>query len=231
MVSRRGRRDRTSAYSPMTKKALSAMSSAVRTRSSAVIAERAVSRYFEEDRLARAAVGGGYQSSRRSDEPVDPARHLEVVRGEAALAVIGERQAHDVPVVDEDVGVVVGRLGRVRDLVDEGHRTLEVVELELPDDGVVLTPPLAALQALVDLVVAQPCHTLPPGRCGSSASCPMRPSCSSRSGWATMSSLSRTSVTFPARSQNYRTSPATCWRPASARPRSTPPCASAPSRA
>src|SRR6185437_9190365 len=57
MVSSRDRRDRTSAYSPMTKNALSAMSSAVRTSSSAVIAERAVSRYFEEDRLARAAVG------------------------------------------------------------------------------------------------------------------------------------------------------------------------------
>src|SRR5689334_7824161 len=57
IVSRRDRRERTSAYSPMTKNALSAMSSAVRTSSSAVIAERAVSRYFEEDRLARAAVG------------------------------------------------------------------------------------------------------------------------------------------------------------------------------
>src|SRR3954447_27043637 len=57
MVSRRGRRDRTSAYSPMTKNALSAMSSAVATSSSAVIAERPVSRYFEGDRLTRAVRG------------------------------------------------------------------------------------------------------------------------------------------------------------------------------
>ena len=40
----------------MTKKPLSAMSSAVKTSSSAVIAARRVSRYFEEDRLARAVV-------------------------------------------------------------------------------------------------------------------------------------------------------------------------------
>src|SRR4051794_18617233 len=57
MASRRVRRERTSAYSPMTKNALSAINSAVRTSSSAVIAERPVSRYFEEDRLARGAVG------------------------------------------------------------------------------------------------------------------------------------------------------------------------------
>src|ERR671929_357532 len=92
IVSRRDRRERTSAYSPMTKKALSAMSSAVETSNSAVIAERAVSRYFEEDRLARAAVAGGYQSPSASDESVDPPGHVEVVGGEAPLAVVRERQ-------------------------------------------------------------------------------------------------------------------------------------------
>src|SRR3954447_8250182 len=80
MISRRERRERTSAYSPMTKKALSAMSSAVRTSSSAVIAERPVSRYFEEDRLARAAVASGYQPPSRSERPAGVQRDLVVAR-------------------------------------------------------------------------------------------------------------------------------------------------------
>src|SRR4051794_38191982 len=160
MVSSRERRERTSAYSPMTKKPLSAMSSAVRTSSSAVIAKRPVSRYFEEDRLARAAVGSGYQPACPSEQPVNPGRHVEVGRGEAALAVVRERQADLVPVVDEDVRVVIGRLGGVGDLVDEGDRALEALELEVADDPVAVAAPLAALEALADLLVAQPCHTL-----------------------------------------------------------------------
>src|SRR5919202_6164740 len=70
IASRRERRERTSAYSPMTKTALSAMSSAVATSSSAVIAERRVSRYFEGDRLARAVRGRRLAAASRGTEAV-----------------------------------------------------------------------------------------------------------------------------------------------------------------
>src|SRR5919206_416141 len=69
-VSSRARRERTSAYSPMTKNALRAMSSAVATSSSAVIAERRVSRYFEGDRRARAVRGRRLAAASRGTEAV-----------------------------------------------------------------------------------------------------------------------------------------------------------------
>src|SRR5919202_427394 len=70
IVSIRARRERTSAYSPMTKNALRAMSSAVATSSSAVIAERRVSRYFEGDRLTRAVRGRRLAAASRGTEAV-----------------------------------------------------------------------------------------------------------------------------------------------------------------
>ena len=51
----------------------------------------------------------------RASQGVDRVRQAEVGLGEAALAVVGQRQAHLVPAVDEDVGVVVALLG------DPGH--------------------------------------------------------------------------------------------------------------
>ena len=62
----------------MTKKPLSAMSSAVKTSSSAVIAERRVSRYFEEDRLARAEVAEATSRGRHSF-PYPPMRIVSLV--------------------------------------------------------------------------------------------------------------------------------------------------------
>src|SRR3954454_12058129 len=78
IASRRERRERTSAYSPATKKPLSAINSAVRNSSSAVIAGRRVSRYFEEDRLARTE-SAREASSRHRMPSLSPMRIVSLV--------------------------------------------------------------------------------------------------------------------------------------------------------
>src|SRR3954468_5209600 len=99
----------------------------------------------------RAACAGAASARTALAQSVDALRHLKVVPGEPALAVRRERQAHLVPPVDEDVGVVVGRLGRVGDPVDPRHRRLEVLELAVADDRAAVAPPLGAIDALRDL--------------------------------------------------------------------------------
>src|SRR3954469_20573210 len=78
IASKRERRERTSAYSPATKKPLSAINSAVRNSSSAVIAGRRVSRYFEEDRLARTE-SAREASSRHRMPSLSPMRIVSLV--------------------------------------------------------------------------------------------------------------------------------------------------------
>src|SRR5215216_2812249 len=63
--------------------------------------------------------------------------------GESTLRVGRERDTHLVPPVHEDVGVMVGLLGHVRDPVDERHRLREVLELEVVLERVRPLRPLA----------------------------------------------------------------------------------------
>src|SRR2546421_11123058 len=97
-----------------------------------------------------------------SEEALDARREAEVRLGEARLRVRGERQAHFVPAVQKDVGVVVGLLGELRHTVDEVHRRTEILELQVPYDRRLLAvlragpAPLAgAGQAILDLRVAE----------------------------------------------------------------------------
>src|ERR1700730_14983610 len=97
-----------------------------------------------------------------SEETRYPRREAEVRVGEAPLGVREERQAHLVPAVYEDVGVVVGFLGKLRHAVDEVDRGGEVLELQIPHDRrlpAVLragpAPLAGARQAVLDLRVAE----------------------------------------------------------------------------
>jgi hypothetical protein len=91
-------------------------------------------------------------------ERVDLRSEREVGLGQAAVRVGGERQAHVVPAVHEDVGVVIGRLCGRRDGVDERDRCGEVGKLALAHDLGAVALPLGVVQVLLDLCVAEQCH-------------------------------------------------------------------------
>ena len=176
------RRERTSAYSAITKNALTATSSAVRmslspftgvsdatvaagrdaagpSPATAPVATRradATSRriFFVVHRSRRPRNGSKPSGRRRLAGGSCRATLRRARRSLAASAksasvrppcgVGGERQAHLVPAVDEDVRVVVGPLGQLGHAVDEGDRGGEVLELPLAHDRVpVAHPPLA----------------------------------------------------------------------------------------
>src|SRR3954466_7288282 len=166
-------RARTSAYSAMTKNAFSASRSAVRGRRGARGGGAGGGRRGAPATRPPAATSGrvvvhrdgdrGKPTRRRgaSPERVDALRHVEVALGQAALAVRRQRQPDLVPPVDEDVRVVVGRLGRLGDLVDVGHRRREVLELAVADDRAAVAAPVGARRAALDLLIGQEvCHTL-----------------------------------------------------------------------
>src|ERR1700730_7265676 len=144
--SSRARRERTSAYSAITKNALIAISTAVRmslrpftparrspagrlepeggsNREGRAVCGPSGPRYFGEDLRRRSlladlptvarAMAGSDAAGPGSGGTVDLARQLKVGVGEPALGVGGERQADLVPAVEEDVGMVVGRLGEL----------------------------------------------------------------------------------------------------------------------
>jgi hypothetical protein len=100
----------------------------------------------------RFTVAGG------SVEKIDLRGKREVGVGEAARGVGGELQAHLVPPVHEDVGVVVGSLSELGDMVDEGNRRREVGELVLACDRITVTSPLAAGKLLLDLLLRKQRH-------------------------------------------------------------------------
>src|SRR4051812_48205223 len=105
------------------------MSTPVRTMASAVIVPRSPGCYFGRGRRS-SATGTPYPAPpMESLQAVDLVGQRVVVLGHAALAVRRQREADLVPPVDENVRVVVALLGDLGDLVDEGHRTGEVLEL------------------------------------------------------------------------------------------------------
>src|SRR5437588_1624783 len=143
-ASSRARLERTSAYSPITKNALTRTSSPVRMMNraftggespaapalgrprapSSVESPSSVSCYFEMGRrrscsdgktVAAAPPGAG----RPLGESVDALGELEVRLGEPTGRVVGDREPDLVPPVDEDVGMVVHVLGDLGHLVHE----------------------------------------------------------------------------------------------------------------
>jgi hypothetical protein len=102
------------------------------------------------DRRGEASLSRGGAS-----EGVAGAGEVEVAGGEPAGVVGGEGES-DLVVADEDVGVVMGRLRRLGDLVDERHGLGEVAELEgaldLPADA---GPVGEVLERLADLGVGE----------------------------------------------------------------------------
>jgi iron complex transport system substrate-binding protein len=81
------------------------------------------------------------------------------------LVVIGLRDApgrvgrERDPGVHEHFGVMVGGLGHLGDLVDEGHRAREVLELEVVNERVVLDAPVAHILSRVNIVSLVPSAT------------------------------------------------------------------------
>src|SRR5438105_8185774 len=112
----------------------------------------------DQSREAQARAAGGLR------QPVHRAGEPEVGLGQAARRVVGHGEAHVVPAVQQDVGVVVGGLGDLGHGVDELHRAPEVLELPLAHDLVALARPLAGRQALGDLLVTQQFHIVSPVR-------------------------------------------------------------------
>ena len=144
-----------------------------------------------------------------SSEPVERSASAKSAVGDAALGVRRERQPDLVPAVDEDVRMVVGRLGDLGDAVRRtrsprrSRRTRGRARSRRPRAATRRPPgarrsPRRSSSVIIGLSL--PCTVLVDSvPCGSSASSPTRPSCCSRSGSATTSSASRTSATIPPR--------------------------------
>src|SRR4051794_16759928 len=150
--SMRDSRVRTRGNSAATKTPFAATSTSTASRnSSSVIGCRRLSAgYFEEVR--RRSFGGWGEST---NSPCQ----LEVVLREAALGVARDPDGDLLP-RDLEVGVVIHVLRLRRQPVHEVHRALEVVEREGATDRFLLTlPAVEPTQALVDLLVAQTCHS------------------------------------------------------------------------
>src|SRR3712207_9314407 len=89
---------------------------------------------------------------RSTGQPVDAGGEVEVGRGQAALGVVGDRQADAVPAVDEDVRMVVELLRHGADAVDERERGGEAGELPVAHDRVAVAPPVAPRQPALALL-------------------------------------------------------------------------------
>src|SRR3712207_5623808 len=94
-------------------------------------------------------------------QAVDRPGHLDVRAGQAARGVRREREADAIPAVDEDVRVVVGRLGGLGDAVDERDGGGEVRKMPVAHDRVALADPVGPRERVTDLVVAEQCHAVP----------------------------------------------------------------------
>src|SRR4051794_37171835 len=112
-------------------------------------------------RTSREVVVGHWRrakASGRSGQLLDPFGQFEVVLGDPALGVGGDRHL-DLAPGDCDVRVVTHLFGRPDDRVDELDRPLEVSAIEALDDVLAALPPaVEALEALLDLFVAEKCH-------------------------------------------------------------------------
>src|SRR5216683_2746275 len=160
------RRERTSAYSAITKNALIATRSAAMMSLSPftrdrrfpaplgrpprgcgrdkLVGGRSGPCYFGEDLRRRSSLADRSTVARArvgrtacapgSGRPVDLAGQAKVGVREAPFGVGRERQADLVPAVEQDVGVVVRRLGDLGHAVDEGDRRGEVLEPPLALD-------------------------------------------------------------------------------------------------
>src|SRR5215210_6941989 len=154
------RRERTSANSAATKNPLSRTSTST-ANSSRMLMRRGVSgasrarRYFGRSR--RRSSGDGTMLP--DPQAVNPGREIAVGLGQRAGGVRREREADVVPAVDQDVRMVVGRLGHLRHLVDERHRAGEVGEREVADEGRALLAPLAHILIRVRIVSLVPSAT------------------------------------------------------------------------
>src|ERR1051325_3333709 len=136
------RLERTRPNSAATKKPFMAIRTATARSSRTVtrLGRVRARRYFERGRRSWSDGENGTRLS-AAREGVDRRGQVEVRLGEPAGGVVGDRQPDLVPPVDEDVGVVAGRLRRVGDRVDPGHRGGEVGQLAVAGDRVALAAP------------------------------------------------------------------------------------------
>src|SRR5215213_7797518 len=112
-------------------------------------------RYFERGRRR----SSGDETMLPDPQAVNPGRKVVVGLRHRAGRVRRERQPDLVPPVDEDVRVVIGPLGHLRDLVDEPHRGREVRDLEVLHEGGALLSPLAHILLLMRIVSLVPSAT------------------------------------------------------------------------
>ena len=136
-------------------------------------------------------------------QAVDDTGQRQVEEREAARVVRREGEAHGVP-ADVDVGVMVGRLGRSPDGVDEGEGGREIVQLDRRHQDVALAGPvqLLLLEGGVDVGRAE--QRLPhgwvisSGRTAASNSSPVSSSSSSAASRSVLRSLCAFLATFAA---------------------------------
>src|SRR5215210_1247118 len=154
------RRERTSANSAATKNPFSTTSTST-AKSSRMLMRCGVSgasrarRYFGRSR--RRSSGDATMLPDR--EAVNPGCKVVIGLRHRAGRVRRQGQAHLVPAVDQDVGMVVGRLGHLRHLVDERHRVGEVGEGEVLHEGRALLGPVAHILLPVRIVSVVPSAT------------------------------------------------------------------------
>src|SRR3954452_21374346 len=154
------RRERTSANSAATKNPFSRTST--RTASSRRMLMRCwvsgasrARRYFGRSRRR----SSGDATMLPDPQAVNRGREVVVGLRHRARRVGRERQPDLVPAVDQDVRMVVGRLGHLRHLVDEAHRAREVGEREVPDEGRALLAPVAHILPPMRIVSLVPSAT------------------------------------------------------------------------
>ena len=84
---------------------------------------------------------------------VDLLGQSEVCVGDAALRMRRAGDPYLVPLMDQDVGVVVGHLGDASDAVDELDCRLKVGQRKVADQSAVLVAPLTVGDCCFDYVV------------------------------------------------------------------------------
>src|SRR4051794_31000257 len=154
------RRERTSPNSAATKNPFSTTST--KTASSRrMLMRRAVSgasrarRYFGRSRRR----SSGDAPMLPDPQAVNARSEVVVGLRHAALRVRREREAHLVPAVDEDVGMVVGPLGHLGHLVDERHGGGEVRKAEVAHERGALPAPVAHILIPMRIVSLVPSAT------------------------------------------------------------------------
>ena len=97
------------------------------------------------------------------NQSVNPIGELEILLGQSAFAVSHHAQTDLVPVVYQNVGMVIHGLGFIGDAIDELHRAFEIIEFQIARQPIAFPAPIRdAGKGVLDLLFVQLHLHLPP---------------------------------------------------------------------